>query len=89
MTVAHPRLHVILGIQMHACYHTYINIVYIYIYKHMIIVYIRITYMDPEDDVETWDPNARLLSYIYKYSIYIRITHNNIEYIHIWIPRMT
>ena len=55
----------------------------------MIIVYIRITYMDPEDDVETWDPNARLLSYIYKYSIYIRITHNNIEYIHIWIPRMT
>ena len=40
--------------------------------------------MDPEDDVETWDLNARLLSYIYKYSIYIRITtHQNIVYIHI------
>ena len=49
----------------------------------MIIVYIRITYMDPEDDVETWDPNARLLSYIYKYSIHLCITHKNIVHIHI------
>jgi len=49
----------------------------------MIIVYIRRTYMHPEDDVEAWDPNARLLSYIYKCSIYFCVTHENIVYIRV------